>query len=645
MQLRWYLMLSCAGLTLLSTAPNAAAVSLIAMEEPVTALVPPVNANPFIPAMKYAYANGKFVATSVTSTPLLCANTSAPLAAGTTLNPVYYSGNAIGVASPLPFVFGASAATPTVSAQASGASNLVYKQGAMTFTADALGALVCYGVDANGARRLTRDIFLDDLEGAVYNSSVVLSVIHTPQSASDYYEYTIDVTLPPLPSGTTCGPSGLDCNFALVEGFDSSVFATTAANATSGLAGQWCLAPAGTQSCAFPPPSGGTQPVGGNINVNYTNYGAGGLPTLTAPISPAAAKTYHFVAFRYLKTGVNSVPSTGAPVVLAALFSPNDLEENKLDDNVSAGTNEIANAAPSVTQDATFTSFTGSLAALTEGTTSGTLTFDISDSDTDETTGPNLSAAVTLFLPGLSIPLTADCSTRVPNGGGAPTPVNRVCTTQVQLGNANAWNAAVSSTYDGLFNTVATDTTNGAYASGVGASAQIVATDSLGKMSAPVSVPVHIHSSANNPPQVAYDGTALPSTPDAKQGGTSYPTYSCSAGAKNCGGTFNVVELTNVITARPGPAAAFDELASQTTNINDVACGQANEKDAIFLNPPVVVPSNGFAGGYDLLFQLTSPLTTGSSLCSLTIADAMQAFPNGQTAKTSTTQFRIVVNL
>jgi hypothetical protein len=211
----------------------------------------------------------------------------------------------------------------------------------MTFSGDALGSLVCYGLDASGARRITRDIFLDGMDGVTYNSTVALSVFHVPSNATDYYGYTIDVTIPPLPANTNCGPSGLDCNFSLIEGTDTSIFSTGASDSASGMSGLWCLAPAGAQSCSTPPPPGGTSPTAGNINVGYANYGVGGLPSLTAPIAPAAAKSYHFVLVRYFHTGTTALPASGAPVVIAALFSPSDLEENKLDDNVAIGNNQV----------------------------------------------------------------------------------------------------------------------------------------------------------------------------------------------------------------------------------------------------------------------------------------------------------------
>src|SRR5215469_7697382 len=117
MQSRSYLLLNCAGLMLLSQAPLASATSLYALEEPATTLVAPQAIHT---SLQYSYVqNVGAVASTVTSTPLLCGNTSRPVVTGTTLNPVYYSANTIGTANPLPFVFGATGGNPSVSAMAS----------------------------------------------------------------------------------------------------------------------------------------------------------------------------------------------------------------------------------------------------------------------------------------------------------------------------------------------------------------------------------------------------------------------------------------------------------------------------------------------------------------------------------------------
>lgn len=614
MQLRCNVLLSCAGLMLLSQVPTAAAVALFPIEEPVTTLVSPPNAQTFVSPMSYTYdvMNGA-VATTITATPLLCANTSAPVNPGTALNPVYYSANGLAGTTPLPFVFGAAAATPSVSAMASGAQGVGMSPTEMRFVGDALGSLVCYGLNADGTRRITRDVFEDDLDGFDLNSSVVLSVLETP-NMNGYYKYTVDVTIPALPANANCSANGLDCNFVIDEGYDTSVFSTTV--------GGWCQASPGATQCPGPTTAGDI------------------YMSVAAPLAPNGPTTLHFIAFRALRSGA-TLPNTGAPVALAAVFSPNDLGENKLDDNVSAGNNQIANAAPAVAQDVTFTSFSASLVSLTESLDSGTLTFDIRDGDTAEPVdGPYLRAAVTLNFDDIAVPVTTNCVSIANQGTDKAT---RQCTFDIPLNDANWWNSSVASTYNGLFNTLATDTTNGSYASGVTANASIVVTDSLNKSSQALSVPIHVHSAANNPPVVAF-GAAMPGASDPNQGGASYPTYSCSIAANNCGATFHLVQLVALATALPGPAAALDELATQTTTVGAVTCGLSGENSAIFANAPVFEPSSGSATNYDALFQFTSPLTAGSSLCSVSFSDQASPFPNGQTAKSTPVQFRIVVN-
>ena len=644
MQSRSLLLLNCAGLMLLSQAPLAGATSLYALEEPATTLVAPPNANPYITSLQYAYTGNAFVATTVTSTPQLCANTHTPLVTGTTLNPVYYSANGIGGATPKPFVFGASGATPSVSAMASGATG-VQMASSMQFSGDATGSLVCYGLDANGTRRLTRDAFLDGFEPVAFNSSVALSVFHLPANQSDYYGYTIDVTIPPLPAGTDCSATGLDCNFVLQEGYDTSVFTTPTT-------GAWWIASAGTNTC--PPSQAGN---GGDINISFA-----------APVAPAAAATYHFVVCRNFASGVSALPSTGAPVAIAALFSPNDLEENKLDDNVAAGNNTLANNAPSIAQDATFNTFVASLAALNENNDSGVLTFNITDSDTAETPDHPLSAVVTLNLNGHSVPLIPNCT--VTSGNGA---ANRQCTIDIPFNNPNwaNWNSVVDASLQGQFNAFATDTTNGLYAPGVTASASIVVTDSAGKSSQPFPVNVHVHSTVNNPPVIAFGGS-FPNVADPNDSNNNYPTYSCSVaaggGAGGCGAAGRdatvTVTLPQSLTALPGPAAAFDELASQTTAVvpfsdptfdqyTNVQCVQEQGSLIFSINPisglaegPSVAASGGSGSKYDMSFVIPAapPTSAVSAICTLTITDAPTPFPNNEPVATTNKAFRLVIN-
>lgn len=328
---RLYLAL-CGGLAAANVSPSSVAFTLLPIDEPATQLVSPLSAAPSMPLLQYS-GDGQPVLNLVTATPLLCANTSPPtLSPAIAVNATYYSDIGIANLPALPFVFGAAGNSPETSASAQGISQIGYDGELIRFSGDPLDSLVCYGLDPNGAHKVTRNLFNGDFEQANFNSSLTVSVFHLPAAANDWYGYAVDVTIPPLPAGTNCGPDGLDCNFALIEGYDTSVFATGN--------GQWCLAPAGTQECLLPPPAGGTAPAFGDIRIDYSNYGTSAA--LSAPVAPEPAKQYHFVAFRYLRAGVNSLPS-GVPLVIASLFSPLDLDENKLDDNVGIGNNILAN--------------------------------------------------------------------------------------------------------------------------------------------------------------------------------------------------------------------------------------------------------------------------------------------------------------
>lgn len=665
MQLRWLALSVFAASAVFSNAPTANAISLLPMEEPATQLVSPSSS---ITAMQYALVGSTYVQEPITSTPLLCGNTSAPASPYTAVSPTYYSPN--GIASLRPFVFGASSVTPTVQAFAQGAS-IVYGS-MMRIIGDP--SLVCYGLDANGVHGPTPGVMRDQFEGVNYsptqkisfNSSVALSVFHVPTSPTDYYGYTIDVTIPQLPAGyasmclppvgTGTAPTGIDCNFALTEGFDTSVFDASAGLATSG---QWCLAPAGVQSCASPPPAGGTTPAFGDININYSNYVTTGI-SLGASIAPAAAKQFHFVAYRKFASGVTNLPASGGPVVIAALFSPFDLDENFIGDNVAVGTNQLANTAPAVvtTGDA-WTTFSNKLGSLAENTDSNTLSFNATDADTQGA----MTASVTLNLPGgisVAVPGTNCSATTPPSGQLAAAN----CTLDIPLNNATWWNASVASGYQGLFNALATDASNGSYASGVSASALVVVSDALGKPSAPVTVPIHIYSSVNNAPVVSYSGPFAMATDP--QNNHVYPTLSCSvslgSGAGGCGAVdrYGLIEVDafGSITALPGPAAAFDELATQGTKVvnysdpldtlTNVQCNREQQAQIFATNGgPIVVLSSGSSGTtlYDMNFVIpsTPPASAVSAVCTLTMTD-VGPFPNGESAATSASSFRLVVN-
>jgi len=612
-----------------SWAPLASALTLEPLDEPLTQLVSPF--------MQYSLVGSNYVAEPTTATPLLCGNTSAPASAYAPISPIYYSPTGVGPQKP--FVFGASAATPTVPAFALGAS-MAYGD-TMQLVGDP--SLVCYGLDANGVHGPTPHTFLDAFEGpqfspatkTVLNSSVTLTVFHVPTSGSDYYGYAVDVNIPALPAGiaATCAPAGtVDCNFALLEGFDTSVFSTNSGHSDEG----WCIGSAPGTSCI-------TSVVNGGININYSNW-TNGVVRLNAD---TGVHTFRFIVKRYFQSGVSAMPANGGPVAIAALFSPFDLEEPAIADNVSIG---YGNTPPSVVQSGdAWSTFSSHLSTLAENTDSGVLAFNITDADTAEPgAGPFLRAAVTLNLNGLSVPVTPTCS--VVAGSGA---ANRQCTLDVNFANPTWWDSAVSDTYKGQGNLFATDP------GGVSASASIVVTDSLGKVGAPVSLPLHVASTVNSAPVVSINAPFALAVDPHDNG--SYPTYTCSvsagAGAGGCGapGRGNIEPVLNgAVGALPGPAAAFDELFTQTTAVVpyvDPNDGFTNVNCVAEQATPVFVPSGGpiaagSGGSFNLDFVLPglAPVTSVSTLCTITITDAMASFPAGESPKTTARQFRIVVN-
>jgi hypothetical protein len=671
MQLRRTKLLICAESILLfyTSAVSAITFTLVPGEEPVTPLLSPSNQSPLQGASVNIGGVSSYVYEPITASPLVCGNTSAPASLGTSISPIYYSPTGIGNLKP--FVFGASSANPTQSAIAFGASlTMSYAPTGTTFSLVNDPATVCYDLNAvTGLHGPTPGVMRDGFQGLndsptwhkAVNSSVVLNVFHLPTNSTDYYGYTIDVTIQPLdssfstlclpPAGTGSGQTGIDCNFALTEGFDSSVFDASSGTGTSG---QWCLAPAGAQTCGSPPPSGGTSPAFGNININYTNYASTGI-SLAAPIAPAAAKQFHFVAYRKFTSGVSALPASGGPVVIAALFSPFDLDENDIGDNVAVG---YANDPPSVATDDNWSLFTNHLANLAENADSGILTFDITDADSVESGSNVLTAAVTINLAGLQVPITPSCALTSTPGA---TPVNRHCTLDINLSDPNWWNATVDPAYQGQANVFATDP------GGVAASASIITTDALGKSSTPVTVPIHVQSKVNNAPIAVFSSQFTNSTGPGN--GALLPTFSCAVHLGGNPGGCGVVQRGSTslsidlgFSAQPGPAAAFDELASQTTAItafNDgnggnVSCDQ--QQTTVFVaqgNPQVTaVAGAGTAStsyNMNILLSPTAPASPVSTVCTLqqTIVDQMQgaqAFPTGEVAANATQSFRVVVN-
>jgi len=177
-----------------------------------------------------------------------------------------------------------------------------------------------------------------------------------------------------------------------------------------------------------------------------------------------------------------------------------------------------------------------------------------------------------------------------------------------------------------------------------------------------VTVPVHIYSSVNNAPVTSYSNAFVMATDP--QSNHVYPTMSCSvslgSAAGGCGAVDRFgsiqVNVMGSITTLPGPAAAFDELATQGTAVvnysnpqdafTNVQCNRQQQAQIFATNGgPIVTVSSGAATVYDMNFVIpgTPPASWVGAICMPTFTD-VGPFPNGQSAVTSTSAFRLVVN-
>jgi len=263
------------------------------------------------------YATGSNLFTFTVSQPVLCANTG-PAAAGSPngglINPLYAN-----------FIFGpytvpqsgVPVQTPSV-----GLTNVQYKTSLTPATyvlqADSsLGTppLVCYVTDANGVRKLTRDTFVDNFDhdytpGAapdIYDSSVTVTVEATPPTG--YSQFYVDINIP---------TPAQSANFVLRDGYNTRVFNTTG--------GGWCQA-ANTSATVCPTTSPPTALTLGDINFTQT-LNSNSLPTQV-----------RFIVYR--QKNANITPNPGELLALAALFSPSNIAEIPLGNNVAAATAPI----------------------------------------------------------------------------------------------------------------------------------------------------------------------------------------------------------------------------------------------------------------------------------------------------------------
>ncbi len=266
------------------------------------------------------YATSSNLFTLTVSQPVMCANTG-PAAAGAPngglINPVFKD-----------FVFGPYTVSQTggapVQTPSVGLTTVQYKTSLTPATyvlqADSsLGTppLVCYVTDANGVRKLTSDIFVDNFDHDyttgvapdVYDSSVTVTVEATPPSG--YYKFYVDVNIP---------TPAQSANFVLRDGYNTRVFNTTG--------GAWCQATSTTDTLCPGPTTGG--------DINFTQ-------TLNSSSLPTQIR---FIVFRQYNTttptsGVAITPNPGELLALAALFSPSNLAEVPLGNNVAAATAPI----------------------------------------------------------------------------------------------------------------------------------------------------------------------------------------------------------------------------------------------------------------------------------------------------------------
>ena len=165
--------------------------------------------------------------------------------------------------------------------------------------------LVCYVTNTNGVRKPTSDLFADNFDhdytsGAapdIYDSSVTVTVEATPPQG--YYKFYVDINIP---------TPAQSANFVLRDGYNTRVFNTTG--------GAWCQAASTTDTlCPGPTTSG---------DINFTQ-------TLNSNSLPTQLR---FIVFRQYNNGIT--PNPGELLALAALFSPSNIAEVPLGNNVAA---------------------------------------------------------------------------------------------------------------------------------------------------------------------------------------------------------------------------------------------------------------------------------------------------------------------
>lgn len=439
--------------------------------------------------------------------------------------------------------------------------------------------LVCYSLNIDGSRKPTSGLFSDTFDLPYADAGVAVRVVQLPTVDNNFiYRYYIDVNVPVL------SPS-VSVPFTIRDGYDSSVFAAPGSSAGAG----YCEVAIGVTTCQNSP-----------LPFQLTN--------LDKPLIISAGATYskRFIVSRPLRSDVSNLPNTGRPLVLASVFTPNNLED-RLDNNVSSGFGSLSDFDPIVTTTGT------NLSGLSEGGILPGVTFSISD-DTTETTGLLLDAQVKVDFNGLLVPTITNCGSSSPIPGPGS---SRTCTFDVVPPSAN----------------FATDVAAGTYASNVYANVVITATDPLGHATTR-SLPLHIASSDNDAPTFTLSPSAVP---DAANG--NMPTLDCNLSRNQSTACLGLV-ADIAANMKPGPNDAVDELASQSTWLAHLADGSLACTDySIFTSngkPKYVI--NG--SHVDLDYRLNTVIM-GEATCNVTLADS--GYPSGQSLNELTKQIRIRV--
>lgn len=544
------------------------AVSGLAMSAPLSMRVADedaITAN----ALKYT---GTLIDVSL-ATPLLCGNTETPVATTIQFKPSFGT-----------FLFG--------TYDAGGNLTQVYRGVAsFKFQADSLldtdGTLVCYALSTQGVRKATRGIFIDGFDLPTYDSTIKLSVAQLPTANNSYiYKYYIDVNIPKV---------GAISRFQLRDGFESAYFNPNAVN--------WCEAAAGATSCP-----------------GLTNSGH-----VMKDITLSAGQSYakRFIVWRALKDGLTMVPNNhDHPAVLAALFSPDSIEEVRLDNNVSVGYGELSDLSPTIDTSGT------SLVGLTEGGNLQGVSFSIVD-DTSENVGL-LGATVELDFHGVKVAAPTNCV------ANAPPPemlAKRTCTFDITTPNADF-------ATDGIV--------AGTFAPGVSASVKITAQDGHGQTTT-TSLPLHVTSGDNDAPVFDFNAAVAP-----VDGETLLPTLTCSLSSPSEVACIGVLAAF-VHDVAPAPPGAVDELGYQGSALNlaavanggNISCVLDQGSLQIFaLNKSPKLSSSD--GNHNYLLDYSLSANPGAATCSVTARDGSNypgnTFPDAQTLKTTTKQFRIVVS-